>query len=113
MNAKESQLYAKINLFAGDADNCFIFKDTTMKKHIICAILSFLFFALTAGFTGSIILIEFAISTYPGSIARIGLVTPMIFIISFLCAVTIPIICMIHGLKKQIENRLKKTDVSD
>jgi hypothetical protein len=85
-----------------------------MKKHIIYSILLFLLFALTAGFTGSVILVEFAISTYPGSRARIGLVISMIFIISLLGAVTIPMICMIHGLTKQIENRLlKKTDVSD
>ena len=85
-----------------------------MKKYIIFAILSFLLFALTASFTGSVILIEFAISTYPGSIARIGLVISMIFIISLLGAVTIPMICMICGLTKQIENRLlKKTDVPD
>ena len=85
-----------------------------MKKHIICAILSFLLFALAAGFTGSVVLIEFAMSTYPSGAAQFGLVIPMILIISLLGAVTIPIICMIHGLTKQIENGLlKKTDASD
>ena len=85
-----------------------------MKKYITYAIVSFLLFALIAGFTGSVILVEFAMSTWPSSSARIGMATPMILIISLLGAVTIPMIFMIYGLTKQIENRLaKKTDVSD
>ena len=86
-----------------------------MKKHITLAIISFLLCAIIAGFTGSVVLIEFAISTHPsGGAARFGILTCMILIISLLGAVTLPMIFMIQGLATKLNNSsLKRQDGSD
>lgn len=77
-----------------------------MNKPITFAVLSFAICAITAGFTGSIILVEFALSTHASAVARVGLSIGMIFIISFLGAITLPIILMIQGLLNQRQNRV-------
>ena len=85
-----------------------------MKKHIILALTSFILLAVIAGFTGSIILAEFAMSTTAGGYARIGILTGMFFIISLLGATTIPIIFMIQGLAAKLDDRpFKNQDGSE
>ncbi len=77
-----------------------------MNKSITFAVISFAICAIIAGFTGSIMLVEFALSTHASSVAQVGMPIGMIFIISFLGAVTLPIILMIQGLLTQRQNRI-------
>ena len=77
-----------------------------MKTHAIFALIAFILSSFIAGFTGSVILIEFAMSTYDSGTARFGILICIVFIVSLLAAIVLPVLCMIQGLSARLESRL-------